>query len=296
MIVSASAEVRKNLWHPLLNFDNPCRLWRHILRIEAWPFDVKSFGSVLLCIITYVCVVSMCFLMRCAIQYLRHMIWYHTYCKFIIRIGSMVSYHVVYCTPFRTINFKYSFSKKCCEGRARICVIFLADKITTQMQTWWWSFLHDLWLRNSVNYCTIGHSFLQMGSWPQDSYTYGAWYMMWEKSKFMIASASTHHLQETLTTPIEGIYRDCITSTHRGFFDIRINHRFFLWWVGKKCDVIIYGYDIENGIRGLSTTAPSLFEVGWARNQPTACAIIKGMVVVPIQSHFTGFWAVYEFK
>jgi hypothetical protein len=33
---------------------------------------------------------------------------------------------------------------------------------------------------------------------------------------------------------IEKIYRDCMISTRRGFFEIRINHRFFLWWLLKN--------------------------------------------------------------
>ena len=44
---------------------------------------------------------------------------------------------------------------------------------------------------------------------------------------------------------IEKIDRDCLMTTRHGFFEIRINHRFFLWWLGKKSDVI---YDIEHGL------------------------------------------------
>ncbi len=44
---------------------------------------------------------------------------------------------------------------------------------------------------------------------------------------------------------IEGINRDCMISTRHGFFEIRINHRYFLWWLDKKCDV---NYDIDNGL------------------------------------------------
>ena len=41
----------------------------------------------------------------------------------------------------------------------------------------------------------------------------------------------------------EGIYQDCMVDTRHRFFDIQQNHRRFLWWLGKKCDVI---YNIDN--------------------------------------------------
>ena len=54
---------------------------------------------------------------------------------------------------------------------------------------------------------------------------------------------------------IEGIYRDCMIFTCRGFFEIQINHRFFLWWLAKKCDVIC---DIDKEIKDVLSRAPNI--------------------------------------
>ena len=154
--------------------------WRHdllMLKFLVVFWMVKLFVSVL-----WACSHNVC-LMRYLLYYvimpniIMYVVWYYMvpYIPYIHQTYGVVRYGMV---MFCRINYIFSPSQKSddciCEGYALICTFFHADKITTQMQTRSWIFLHDLRPRSSVNDCTIGHSFLQMGSWPPDSYTYGA--------------------------------------------------------------------------------------------------------------------------